>query len=416
MNQGLLDNRLENYFKQEAEVAEISTDQWSLIVGEATKRGQQSPKGFMQNISNRFGTSQLTAVAAVIAVLIVGAVSILISESWDSSEPRGPGGAPGVPGGAGVTGNAGAPGSPGHRYFDIDWNTEVRGYVPGDSITIIVTLQNIHHEALVLAEVELAPSQPFTGEMSPFNGKADGGPNAIRLDIPGDIPELLLVGEKLDIPITISPDITSNFATGKYSMEIHLRYTVASDTARENIKGLGSFSGTAFVILPPEGALVKTVHSGESIEVGGVNVTLVAIDFGAEETVISAVINVLGLDNQIIQIPNTPAPALAKSLAKPDPSSQRLAATAAPAATPAPRAPGSEIIEIHAKHRIDDAIWEFFPNYEHAGQDGAVFVEWTIGPIPKTAKTFDLLIQEVKIYPDESVYGSWEWSIPLTDN
>ena len=318
---------------------------------------------------------------------------------------------------AGQHGSAGAPGLSAPRYFDDSWSTPKRLYVPGEPIAVMLTVRNIYHQPLKLSEASATLWQTHMG-LEPDET------NSIALEIPGDIPELTQTGEHFDIPITLPSDLTSTLATGRYAIDVDLSFSEAIDPPRLNSeKSQRLRSGVLFVVIPAVGALVKTVQVGEVRLAGGITMTLGSVNFGAEESTISVIVALPeryrtenspnSFDSDSPNVPAPPPTRVASDQKALPTSTPADPAIPAPAATPAPRAPGSNIREISAYYQIDGGAIDELTFFEYGGASEAVYVEWTFGPLPSTAQSFEFSIMEMRIDPDEKLDGPWEWTVSL---
>lgn len=428
MNHELLESRLKNYFEHEADRGDISPDQWRHLISEAVTHSQRHRGRWARNPLRLVLRRPHAATAATLVVaVVIGGMSLWISGFWQSfSSPYSPS-SPGVVGLAGAPGIVGVPGPgarPGPRYFDVSWTIEKRLYVPGDSITITLTLKNIYHQPIKFNEISVTPLLARMG--IPPDDKAP-----LAQAVLNNVPELLLPGEELVLPIIVPSALTSNLATGRYAMSLDLRIAKPGDTRiakpgdtpeLDSESRLGMNSGTLFVIVPPEGALIKTVQVGEVRQAGGITVTLESIRFGPEETTIVMIVALpdrYRTENPVNSSDSDTAPASTRASSDPEEAlpttTPASPATPAPAATAAPRAPGGDIRGTTARYRVDGGAWQELAFFESDGPPEAMYVEWTMGSVPLTARTFEFSVTGIKIIPDEDVTGPWEWTVPLQD-
>ena len=418
MNHELLDTRLKGYFEHEAGRGDVSTDQWQRLISEAVSHRQRHwGRRSWNPLKLASGRPLAATAAALVIAVVVGGMSLWISGLWHVNSPisspnllygpaggGGSPGSPGLPGSPGIVRVLGPIGGPAPRYFDASWTIEKRSYIPGDSISIALTLKNIYHQPIKFNEISITPLT--THMVQPFDNMT-----SIKLAIPGDVPELLLPGEELVLPIIVPPALTSDLATGRYAMHLDLRIAKPGDTPEfDSESRLGMNSGTLFVIVPPEGALIKTVQVGEVRQAGGITMTLESLSFGPEETTI---VMIVALPDSAVAEIGTPSP---NGQLAPVPTlitSERGISAPAPAATPAPRAPGSNLRGVSAVYRLDGGAWQQLTSTKPAGPPEAMYVEWTMGPVSSTARTFDFSITGMRISPGEEVTGPWEWTVSL---
>ena len=420
MNHELLESRLKGYFEHEADRGDISTDQWQRLISEAVTHSQRHRGSWLRNPLRLVSGRPVAASAAALVVAVVaGGMTLWMSGLWHVNSPiSSPNLLYGPPRGEGSTGSPGGPGRPAPRSFDASWTIEKRSYIPDDSITITLTLKNIYHQPIKFNEISVTPLLARMG--IPPDDKAQ-----LAQAVLNNVPELLLPGEELVLPIIVPAALTSDLATGRYAMHLDLRIVKPGDTPELDSKSrLGMNSGTLFVIVPPEGALIKTVQVGEVRQAGGILMTLESLSFGLEETTIALIVALperYRTENPVnssdSDSPNIPAPAPTRASSDPEQalptSTPASPATPAPAATAAPRAPGGDIRGTTARYRVDGGAWQELAFFESDGPPEAMYVEWTMGPVPLTARTFEFSVTGMRIIPDEDVTGPWEWTVFL---
>ena len=138
--------------------------------------------------------------------------------------------------------------------------------------------------------------------------------------------------------------------------------------------------------------------------------TLESLSFGPEETTI---VMIVALPDSAVAEIGTPSPNGQLAPVPTRITSERGIPAPAPTATPAPRAPGGDIRGTTARYRVDGGTWQELAFFESDGPPEAMYVEWTMGPVPLTARTFEFSVTGIKVIPGEEVTGSWEWTVFL---
>lgn len=401
MNRKMLENRIEQHFAQEGAKGDLSLEQWQEVLAHVRMRKQRRwPWGTTIFAMPR----PLTAMAvSLLLAVVVGGVSLWVVAPWKQT-------APGVtwpliqPEPSGVPGPAGRPAP---RYFETTWTTDRSVITPGQALTITTTVKNVWDQRI---EVMSLPQTVTINEVdtSP-QGMAPPTPGSwcvagtsicfVLLTVTGGIPQSIEPGDTVTVVAHVPPDVSANLQPGRYNVGIEITFAHTPGKPEDGTTRIGLNSGILFVVVPPQGALDKTVQVGEARQANGATVTLETIDFTPEKTTIVAL---------VVLSSYTPA--------KPTPAPPPL-----PGATPTPvptATPVGRQYSANPWYRLDRGEWREVRSRGYRETPDGIIVEWTLGPVQADAKTFDFSISRLSDFvfnPGQQVVGPWEWTVQLQE-
>ena len=179
---------------------------------------------------------------------------------------------------------------------------------------------------------------------------------------------------------------------------------------------LGLNSDILFVVIPPEGALERTVVVSQTKDGNGARITLQSIHFTPKETIIVAL--AVSLDNES---------ALSKPAFAPTPSSAiqpQGTPTPTPVVFPSRGAPTTAVTELTAYYRLDGDTWDHLrASHRYRETPDGVHHEWSLGPVSANANTFEVAIvpgvrpgrDGIFAYPTDEGTSPWEWTVLLQE-
>jgi hypothetical protein len=269
VNHELLENWLTDFFEYEADQGDIPTDRWQRLILDAVAHTQRQRGSFAWGLWRFVSRRPLEAVATLVIAVTVGSIALWASGFLETNSPTSSPDhvlgivlGPGSPGSAGTSLRWGPPLGPAPRYFDVSWSVGKRSYVPGESILITLTMENIYDQPIRLDDFSVTPQLTHMGI-------PNDGMTSLEQVVLEDVHESILPGEQRVVSIILPPVVTSKLATGRYSMNLDLRFVRVGEVPELNSEThLGMNSETLFVIVPPEGALIKKVRVGEAREAG----------------------------------------------------------------------------------------------------------------------------------------------------
>lgn len=380
------EERLVRYFEQESIKGDLSGRRWRGVLSHVKTQNQR--RGFWRAAT--FLTPQrpllATAGAFVLAVMAVGA-SLWITAPWQASPPTEPDPV------------LARPGQPAPIILGQGWTADKSLIAPGEPVTVTLRLKNVWDRPVVFSDF------PTTITLTDVD-KRIGEPVPLKLQSGAESPGRMEPGEELVVMATVSPSVSAGLQPGRYSLELRLQFAD---------KRLGLASGILFVAIPPEGALESSVVVGEALESSEARITLDSIHFTPEETRIVALAEPLANGSAATR------PALAVT---PTPI---VSSQSPPSPTPIGGQPGvaldRDVTDLTAFYRLDGSTWHFLGDHSYRVMTNGVHHEWSFGPVPANAKTFEFAIipsgppgrDGVFDYPTDEGASPWEWTVPLQE-
>ncbi|MBI4295423.1 MAG: hypothetical protein HY669_04570 [Chloroflexi bacterium] len=382
MNRDTLENRIKHYFVQEGAEGDMSPRQWGEVLAHV-RRQKQRRWPWIAAISAMPRPLAAMAVSLVLLV-VVGGVSLLVVAPWRQADPGAtwpliqtePGG---------VRGPAGRPAP---RYFETTWTTDRNVITPGEVVTITGTLKNVWDQRI---DVMVFP-ETATLELVDARDMV-----AVPLTVMPGIPDSMEPGQEVTFVAHVALDVSARLQPGRYNVGIEITFAHTPGKPQDGTTRVGQNSGILFVVVPPQWALDKTVQVGEVREVNGIAVTLEAINFTTERTTIVVLADLRGYHPATPTAPPTPF----------------IGATPTPVPTATPV--GREY-SANPWYRINGGEWKEIRSRGYRETPEGIHIEWTLGPVPSDARTFDFSISrlgDLVFSPGQQVIGPWEWSVPL---
>ncbi len=248
---------------------------------------------------------------------------------------------------------------PGPRMFDVEGQAEKPVYLRGERLSIQVTFKNTSGQAL------LVENFPGIVALDLVDTAVDEG-RPLVLD---QGPRTLASGEVATVQLEAPPELSAVLSPGRYTLRTHMRL------GRENNLDFGL--GVIFTLLPPQGALEKTVAVGEAREVDGVKMTLERVEFTAEKTRVVA-----------LAVPEGYRPTV------------ELGPAGGPHASP-------------ARYRVGEGEWQPVNGGSSRETPEGVHLEWEVAPVAADAASFAFAVTSFSVDPGRTVSGPWEWTVPL---
>ena len=406
----MIEQALKHYFEQESSRGDLSPEQWERVLIHVRRQKDRSRFGkFIAPFPVR--RPALAVAASIVLVALVGAASLWIVAPWDryghygppaiprlsGSNPGAPGD-PGLPGISGVPGLPGLPGRPAPRYLDDVWQIDKSLILPGEPIEYELAIRNIWDRRIEFSDF------PETVTLMRLDIDARWEePIQVRLQRSKDAANTLGPEEELTAFVNISTDISAGLEPGRYGILVDdVSFVRDRGTPAEGETTIG-FGGPTFVVVPPEGALDTMVFVGQTLETGGVRLTLEKIHFSPEQTTVFVFVHEpsAGPDGSQPIPAATPTAAVRPSEA-PTP-------TAAPSVPAVGRAP-----DLTARYRTNEGPWRQLTGRSYRPTQEGVHFEWRLGPVSVNAKEFAFAIAPDE-YPGTKPTPLWEWVVPLQD-
>jgi len=184
--------------------------------------------------------------------------------------------------------------------------------------------------------------------------------------------ERLLPGQELKAELTIPGTLTASVLAGRYLVQGEITAVLGGGGAVRV-----GYASNLFTILPPQGALQKTITLNEVRESQGIKITLKSIEAAQEKTTIVTV-----------------------------------------AVPPDYRPPEGPISfprgMMQGRYRVDGGVWRAV-NAAYRDTEEGVRLEWILGPIPADAKTFEFAVTAFAINPGQTATGPWEWRVSILE-
>ena len=394
------EDRLKHYFEQESAKRELSAHQWRSVLSQVKTQNQR--RGVWRAVTLLTPQRPLLATAAtlVLAVMAVG-TSLWITAPWAASpfpEPTLTDAAP----------------IPAPTIFEDVWEADKRLITPGEPVTITLGFKNVWDKPVVFSEF------PTTMTLIQVDKRVEES-IPLKLQNGEGAPGPMEPGDELVVMATVSPNVSAGFQSGRYSLEIRFQFAHTPGRPEMGQKRSGLSSGILFVVIPPEGALEKTVVVGQAREGSGVRITLNSVHFTPEETSIVAVAALLANGSAVSKpaFAPTPTPVI------------RPQGTPAPvvpsqgAPTPAVGQPAwdGDLTELTAFYRLAGGRWHLLRWSHYRETPDGVHHGWSFGPVSANADTFEFaIIPGVRpgrdgtfAYPTDDGTSPWEWTVPLQE-
>ena len=403
----MIEQALKHYFEQESPKGDLEPEQWETVLLRVRRQKDRSRFGkFIAPFPVR--RPALAVAASLVLVALVGAASLWIVAPWDRYGPYGPPampglsgsdhaipGDPGRPGVDGVPGIPGAAGRPAPRYFEDVWQIDKSLIMPGEPIEYSLALRNTWDRRIEFTDF------PETVTLIRLDIDTRGEePIQVRLERSQDATNTLDPEEELTAVVNISPAISAGLEPGRYGIRVDNVSFVRDRGAQIEGQTTIGFGGPAFVVVPPEGALDKTVVVGQTLEAGGVRLTLEKIHFSPEQTAVLVFVHDLGAGPDGSQ----PIPA-ATATVRPSAGS-----TPTPVTAPAVGRP----LDLTARYRTDGDPWRQLTGRSYRPTQEGVHFEWRLGPVSVNAEEFAFAIAP-DAHPGTEDTALWEWVVRLQD-
>ncbi len=388
------EERLKRYFEQESPKGDLSDHQWRGVLSHVRTRDQR--RGFWRAVALLVPQRPLFATAGtlVLAVMAVGA-SLWITAPWEATPPPEP------------SPTQARPGLPAPRIFGQEWKADKGLIVPGDPVTVTLGLKNVWDKPAVFSDF------PTTMTLTDVDKRIEE-PVPLRLQSGGGAPDRMEPGEELVVMATVSPSVSTGLQPGRYSLGIRFQIAHTPGIPEFGQKRLGLGSDILFVVIPPEGALERSVVVGQTLEGSGARITLDSVHFSPEESRIVALAEPLTNGSAV----STPALA-----ATPTPF---VSSQGTPTPTPAGGQPAlaldRDITDLTAFYRLDGSAWHLLGAHSYRVTADEVHHEWSFGPVSADSNTFEFAIisrgrpgSGVFEYPTGDGASPWEWTVPLQE-
>ncbi len=393
------EERLKRYFAQESVKGDLSAQQWEDVFAHVKSHEQR--RGVWRLVTFFIPRRPLFATAVTLVILVVaGGTSLWVTAPWEGPsdewsavpvlERPGP---PGRPGPSGVRGVQGPPSMPAPRILEDDWKVDKSLITPGEPIMISLTLKNVWDKTIEIREL------PVT---TPLTNVDRAGDEPVLLEWEGGrgVPHYMEPGDELTLVANMPSSVSAGLQPGRHHLRFDLRFAKEPGNPDRGETGIG-FGGGRFVVVPPEGALDKTVIVGEAQEANGTRITLERIRFSPEESTIEVLAPLL---------PNESTDA--QSLPVPVPTATAIPAqgTPTPTAIPLPAGFNVDVSDLTARYRIDGGPWHQLKGHGYRVTQEGIHHKWTLGPVSANTKTLVLAIA-----PDARPVSKWlwEWSVAL---
>ena len=388
------EERMKRHFEQESTKGDLSAHQWRGVLSHVKTQDQR--RGFWRAVTLLTPQRPLLATAGifVLAVMAIGA-SLWITAPWEASPPTEP------------STTQARPGRPAPMIFGQEWKADKSLIAPGEPVTVTLGIKNVWDKPAVFSDF------PTTMTLTDVDKRIEE-PVPLKLQSGGGAPGRMEPGEQLVVMATVSSSVSAGLQPGRYSLEIRFQIAHTPGIPEFGQKRLGLASGILFVVIPPEGALERSVVVGQALEGSGARITLDSIHFTPEETRIVALAEPLANGSAV----STPARA-----ATPTPIvSSQSPPTPTPLGGQQP-ALDRDITDLTAFYRLDGSAWHLLGSYSYRVTTDGVHQEWLFGPVPANANTFEFAIipgrrpgsDGVFDYPTGDGASPWEWAVPLQE-
>ena len=374
------EERLKRYFEQESVKGDLSAQQLEDVL--AHVKSQDQRRGIWRFVRLLTPRRPLLASAVTFVLLVVaGGTSLWVTAPWE------------VPSLDGHIPVRGPRSMPAPRILEQEWKVDKSLITPGDPITITLTLKNVWDKPIEIREL------PATTPLTNFD-RAGDEPVLLKWEDGGAIPRFIEPGDELTLVANMSSAVSAGLPPGRYGLRVQVAVVHAPGSPEAGESKLG-FGGGRFVVIPPEGALDKTVIVDQVREASGTKITLEKIHFAPEESTIV-----------VLATPPPGESAEAQPITAPAPSATAIPrqGTPTPTAVPLPAGFDVDVTDLGARYRIDGGPWRQLRGHGYRVTAEGVHHEWTFGPVSANAGTLVLTIASDDRPGSEWL---WEWTVAL---
>ena len=374
------EERLKRYFEQESVKGDLSAQQLEDVL--AHVKSQDQRRGIWRFVRLLTPRRPLLASAVTFVLLVVaGGTSLWVTAPWE------------VPPLDGHIPVRGPRSMPAPRILEQEWKVDKSLITPGDPITITLTLKNVWDKPIEIREL------PATTPLTNFD-RAGDEPVLLKWEDGGAIPRFIEPGDELTLVANMSSAVSAGLPPGRYGLRVQVAVVHAPGSPEAGESKLG-FGGGRFVVIPPEGALDKTVIVDQVREASGTKITLEKIHFAPEESTIV-----------VLATPPPGESAEAQPITAPAPSATAIPqqGTPTPTAVPLPAGFDVDVTDLGARYRIDGGPWRQLRGHGYRVTAEGVHHEWTFGPVSANAGTLVLTIASDDRPGSEWL---WEWTVAL---
>ena len=374
------EERLKRYFEQESVQGDLSAQQWEDVLLHVKSQDQR--RGIWRFVGLLTPRRPLLASAVTFVLLVVaGGTSLWVTAPWEEPPLDGP-----IP-------VRGPRSMPAPRILEQEWKIDKSLITPGDPITITLTLKNVWDKSIEIRE--LPSTTPLTNV-----DRAGDEPVLLEWEGGGAIPPSMEPGDQLTYVANMSSSVSAGLQPGRYHLRFDLRFAEEPGNPERGETGMG-FGGGRFIVVPPEGALDKTVIVDQVREASGTKITLEKIHFAPEESTI-----------EVLAPPPPGESAEAQPIPAPAPTATAIPqqGTPTPTAVPLPAGFDVDVTDLGARYRIDGGPWRQLRGHGYRVTAEGVHHKWTFGPVSANAGTLVLAIASDDRPGSEWL---WEWTVAL---
>ena len=374
------EERLKRYFEQESVQGDLSAQQWEDVLLHVKSQDQR--RGIWRFVRLLTPRRPLLASAVTFVLLIVaGGTSLWVTAPWEGPSLEGPRAVRGLPS------------IPPPIILEQEWKVDKSLITPGDSITISLTLKNVWDKPIEIREL------PATTPLTNVDRGSDE-PVLLEWEDGGAIPHSIEPGDELTLVANMSSAVSAGLPPGRYGLRVQVAVVHAPGSPEAGESKLG-FGGGRFVVIPPEGALDRTVIVDQVRETSGTKITLEKIHFAPEESTIV-----------VLATPPPCESAEAQPITAPAPTATAIPqqGTPTPTAVPLPAGFDVDVTDLGARYRIDGGPWRQLRGHGYRVTAEGVHHEWTFGPVSANAGTLVLAIASDDRPGSEWL---WEWTVAL---
>ena len=374
------EERLKRYFEQESVKGDLSAQQWEDVLLHVKSQDQR--RGIWRFVGLLTPRRPLLASAVTFVLLVVaGGTSLWVTAPWEVPPLDGP-----IP-------VRGPRSMPAPRVLEDVWKVDKSLITPGDPITIALTLKNVWDKSIEIRE--LPSTTPLTNV-----DRAGDEPVLLEWEDGEAIPRSMEPGDELTLVANMSSAVSAGLPPGRYGLRVQVAVVHAPGSPEAGESKLG-FGGGRFVVIPPEGALDRTVIVDQVREASGTKITLEKIHFTPEESTI------------VVLAPPPPGEsAEAQSITAPAPTATVIPqqGTPTPTAVPLPAGFDVDVTDLGARYQVDGGPWHRPGGHGYRVTPEGIHHEWTFGPVSANAK-----ILVFAIAPDARPGSEWlwEWTVAL---
>ena len=374
------EERLKRYFEQESVQGDLSAQQWEDVLLHVKSQDQR--RGIWRFVRFLTPRRPLLASAVTFVLLVVaGGTSLWVTAPWEGPSLEGPRAVRGLPS------------IPPPIILEQEWKVDKSLITPGDPITISLTLKNVWDKPIEIREL------PATTPLTNVDRGSDE-PVLLEWEDGGAIPHSIEPGDELTLVANMSSAVSAGLPPGRYGLRVQVAVVHAPGSPEAGESKLG-FGGGRFVVIPPEGALDKTVIVDQVREASGTKITLEKIHFAPEESTIV-----------VLATPPPGESAEAQPITAPAPTATAIPqqGTPTPTAVPLPAGFDVDVTDLGARYRIDGGPWRQLRGHGYRVTAEGVHHEWTFGPVSANAGTLVLTIASDDRPGSEWL---WEWTVAL---